>query len=137
MFCGMAILLAIYELRFSGWRRLLAIIVLIGSLWLIYENESKGSQVLMVVAVVFSGLTLLACRFLRTTPTFIFAGVVLIFSAWALVGSDPLKRIAFGVYGDGTDHGPHLHLGFHKLSDINEVMDGMGIDLLPRAELAA
>jgi O-antigen ligase len=102
MFCGMAIIISLYELAFPGWRRVFAVLMLIVEIWIFIETKSKGSLAFLGVAIAFAGLTLLICRATRTTPAFIFGMVLIGFSIWALVSVDPIKRIGFALYGDPT-----------------------------------
>ena len=48
---------------------------------------------------------LLADKFFRMTPAINFDLVLIGFSAWTMVARDPIKRIAFALYGDSTPTG--------------------------------
>jgi O-antigen ligase len=98
MLCGATIILSAHELLFRGWRRLLAIVVLCLTFWVIFESKSKGSLAFLLPAVSISALALMACKLFRTTPAIILA--VIWFASYFV--NDPMGRIAFRLYGDST-----------------------------------
>jgi exopolysaccharide production protein ExoQ len=136
MFCGTAIIISAHEILFRGWRRLMAVVVMCVTVWLIFESKSKGSLALLLVSLVLSGFILAVCKYLRTTPPFILAAAVLVFFGLSLAlggsslfFSDPVGSISYHLYGDYTVTGrsyiwdfinlqisrkPWLGWGFHS-----------------------
>lgn len=103
MFCGAAMILAFHELLFRGWRRWLAVLSICLTLWVIFASQSKSALAFLLAAPFFSAVALILCKFLRLSPAFIVAGVVVGFvildhTFW----SDPVGRIAWHLYRDTT-----------------------------------
>lgn len=102
MLCGAAIILAAHELFFSGWRRWLAAISIFLTFWVIFESQSKGSLALLGVATSLAVFILVASKLFRTSPAFVVGGMVLGFEVLSRFWSDPIRRIAWILYGDPT-----------------------------------
>lgn len=102
MFCGAALILAAHELLLPGWRRWLAVVSLSLAIWVIIASQSKSALAFPFVAGAFGLFACIVCRWLKTTPAYIVAAVVVGFEALSRVWSDPIGRIAFLLYGDPT-----------------------------------
>ena len=109
MFCGAIIIISAHELLFNGWRRLLAIVVICVAVWLILESKSKAALALLLLALVFSGFVLAACKYFRTTPAFVLGFIVLVLSGLSLAFgkfsatlNDPIGSLSYHLYGDYT-----------------------------------
>jgi O-antigen ligase len=102
MLCGAALILAAHELLFRGWRRWLAAVSICLTFWVIFESQSKGSLALLLVALLFSVILLVAGKLFKISPAFIVGGSVLALDILSRVWSDPMGRIAWYLYGDPT-----------------------------------
>jgi len=102
LLAGCAIILALHELLSRGWRRWLGAISLCLTFWVIFESQSKGSLALLLVALVFSVLMLMAGRIFRISPAFVVGGFVVGIEILSRFWSDPMGRIAWHLYGDPT-----------------------------------
>jgi O-antigen ligase len=102
MLCGATLILSTHELFYRGWRRWLAAASICLTIWVIIESQSKGSLAFLLVAATFALGTLVACKLLRTSPAFVVGGCVVGFEALSYVWSDPIRRIAWIIYGDPT-----------------------------------
>jgi exopolysaccharide production protein ExoQ len=99
MFCGTVIIISAHEILFHGWRRLMAVVVICVSVWLILESKSKGSLAFCLFSLFFSGLVLAVCKYFRTTPPFVLAAAAVLSS---LAVSNPIESISYHLYGDFT-----------------------------------
>jgi len=114
-----------HELLHRGWRRLVAVIAIGLGFWIVFESQSKSALALSLVAIACSGLILLLCRKTRLTPAYLVAAVVVA----SMFVSNPIERIAYRLYGDGTltgrtpiwgfieyqiSHKPWFGWGFHS-----------------------
>jgi exopolysaccharide production protein ExoQ len=102
MLCGAAIILAAHELFFRGWRRWLAAPSIFLTFWVIFESQSKASLALLVAATSLAVFILVASKLFRTSPAFVVGGMVLGFEVLSRFWSDPIRRIAWILYGDPT-----------------------------------
>jgi exopolysaccharide production protein ExoQ len=123
--CGVAIVLSSHELLHGGWRRLVGLIAMGLGFWLVFESNSKSALALALVSMAGSGLILLICTKTRLTPAYIVAAVVVA----SMFVSNPIERIGYRLYGDGTltgrtliwdftnyqiSHKPWFGWGFHS-----------------------
>lgn len=100
---SVAILLSFYEMLRPGWRRYLSILVAIGSIFLVFASESKGSLVFMLVSPVIAGIALFISGKLRISAFLVLLAIPLIYFAASMVASSNLTgRISYMLYGDST-----------------------------------
>ncbi|RUP10152.1 O-antigen ligase family protein [Hyphomicrobium sp.] len=98
-----AILLSFYEVLFSGWRRYLAILIAIASVFLVFASESKGSLVFMLVAPCIAGVAILISGKLRVSALLVLLAIPATYIAASMVSSTNLvNRISYMIYGDST-----------------------------------
>ena len=89
---AVAIIVSAHELLFgTWWRRVIAAVTCSLAIWLIMESQSKSALVFAFVSLLFSLLILLGCKWLRATPAYIVAGLVI---ASSFV-NNPMERIAY------------------------------------------
>lgn len=102
MLCGSAIVLAAHELFQRGWRQWLAAISICLTFWVIFESQSKGSLAILFAASTLAVAILICCKLFRTTPAFVVGGLVVGFEILSRFWTDPVRRIAWILYGDPT-----------------------------------
>jgi exopolysaccharide production protein ExoQ len=102
MIASVAVILALHELIFRGWRRIIAVFVICAAIFLLLESRSKGSYGLLFLAIGLSALTLILGNFLRVSPAIVVGSVALALAIYTRYGGDPLGRIAYELYGDPT-----------------------------------
>ncbi|PWT80159.1 MAG: hypothetical protein C5B58_12190 [Acidobacteria bacterium] len=98
LLAAVGIILSTHELLHRGWRRLVALIVIGLGFWLVLESESKSALALALVSIPFAALILLLCKKTRLTPAYV-VGAVMVASMFV---SNPIERIGYRLYGDGT-----------------------------------
>lgn len=99
LLCAVGILLSCHELLHRGWRRLLAMVMLLVGFWLIVESQSKSALALAIIAIVLSWLIVIACRMSRFLSPAIIVGAIVLASVFV---SNPIERIGYRLYGDAT-----------------------------------
>src|SRR5262249_49352513 len=97
-FAAISIILASYELVHRGWRRLVALFAICIAIWLLLASQSKAALALTLIALAGSWLMLLICKRTRLTPALIVGAVVLASMFW----SNPIEKLGYRLYGDGT-----------------------------------
>jgi exopolysaccharide production protein ExoQ len=102
LLAGIAIILAVHELLFGGWRRWLGALSMALTFWVIVESQSKGSLALLFVALAFSVVLMIAGRQFRISPAFVVGGFVIGSEILSRFWTDPMGRIAWYLYGDST-----------------------------------
>jgi O-antigen ligase len=98
LLAAVGIILSSHELLHRGWRRVVALIAIGLAFWLVFESQSKSALALALVAIPCSGLILLLCKKTRLTPAYVVAAVVVA----SMFVSNPIERIGYRLYGDGT-----------------------------------
>lgn len=100
---SIAIILSFYELLFSGRRRIIAILVILASVWVIFASESKGSLAFTLVAPSLAGLTLIISTRLRIPVLAVLAAIPVSYAVVSMVASSNLTgRISYMFYGDSS-----------------------------------
>jgi exopolysaccharide production protein ExoQ len=128
--CGAAALLfSVYALRFRGWDRVLAPIVMAVSLWLIVVSHSKGSLALLLISPLLAVIVLGIRRATKTPLIAVCAACLAGYFFATLMISDLTGKISYSLYGDPTFTGrtfiwqfaewqmtrsPWLGWGFHS-----------------------
>jgi len=98
LLAAVGIIVSSHELLHRGWRRLVALIAIGLAFWLLVESESKSAFALALLALMCSGPILLICKKTRLTPAFIVGAIVIA----SMFVSNPIQRIGYRLYGDGT-----------------------------------
>jgi len=101
---SIAFLMSLYELLFPGRRRYLAILVILGSIWLIFASKSKGSLAFALVAPVLAALTIAISRKLRMQGTIVLvlAVIPLSYVVASMITNDLIGKISYRLYGDSS-----------------------------------
>lgn len=123
---AVAIIVSAHELLFGTWgRRVIGVVTFSLAMWLVIESQSKSALVFAFASLAFSLLILLGCKWLRASPAYIVAGLVIA----ASFVNNPMERIAWYLYGDPTltgrtgiwnfieyqiSHRPWFGWGFHS-----------------------
>jgi exopolysaccharide production protein ExoQ len=128
--CGAAaLLLSLYALRFRGWDRAIAPVVMGISLWLIVVSNSKGALALLLVSPVLAAIVLGISRATKAPLIAACAACLACYFIATLMISDLAGKISYALYGDPTFTGrtfiwqfaewqmtrsPWLGWGFHS-----------------------
>jgi len=100
---SVAILLSSYLLLSQGWRRYLAIIVILASVWVVVVSGSKGSLAFALAAPCLAALTLLISSKLRVPMVAVLAAIPAFYVvASKFYSNDLTGRISYMLYGDST-----------------------------------
>ena len=125
LLAAIGIILSSYEVLQRGWRRFVALVVIVLAFWLVFESESKSALAFALVALVASWLMLMVCKRTRLTPAFFVAAVVVL----SMFKSYPIERLGYRLYNDATltgrtaiwafidyqiTHKPWFGWGFHS-----------------------
>jgi O-antigen ligase len=120
--CAIGIILSSHELLHRGWRRLVGLIAIGLAFWLVFESNSKSALALALIVMPCSALILLLCKKTRLTPAFVIAAVVVA----SMFVSNPIERIGYRLYGDGTLTGRTLIWDFTNYQISQKVWFGWG-----------
>ena len=99
---SVAILISLYELRSSGWRRLCALALISVSIWVVFMSNSKGSLAFAILAPVLAAPMLVASNRLRVPVNAIVAIIVGLYFLASSVSSNLVGNIAYDFYGDSS-----------------------------------
>jgi exopolysaccharide production protein ExoQ len=129
IFCSIAILLALHEFFFRGWRRILAVLVAGGAIWLLLESRSKGAFAFLFLSIGLAGFVAVLSRLRRLTPAIIVGATAFTLAIYERLGGNVVSRLGYEFYGDPTLTGrtyiwnyidwhiaqrPWLGFGFHS-----------------------
>ena len=98
LLAAIGIILASYEVLQRGWRRLVALVMIILAFWLVFESASKSALAFALVALVASWFILMVCKRTRLTPAFFIAAVVVV----SMFKAYPIERLGYRMYNDAT-----------------------------------
>jgi O-antigen ligase len=101
-FSTLAFLLALYELRFSGSRRAVAVVVIFLALSLLFLSNSKTALGLAIIIPLASVLTLSVTKVSRLSPAIILVSLLLCFMVLSKVTGINTSRLSYIIYGDPT-----------------------------------
>lgn len=97
-----AILLSLYEMRYPGIRRTLAIIIIVIAIFLVFASDSKTALGLATLTPVLAGATLIVARRMRLSPAIILLSIPLTYAALSSVSNFSVYRLSYMLYGDST-----------------------------------
>jgi exopolysaccharide production protein ExoQ len=95
---AVGIILSCHEILHRGWRRVGGLITMGLGFWLVFESQSKSALALALIAITISGLIMLVPKKLRLSPAYVVAAVVVA----SMFMVNPIERIGYRLYGDGT-----------------------------------
>lgn len=97
-----ALLLSLHELVYSGWRRMLGVIVIGIAIYLVILSDSNGSLSLALVAPVLAGITLLVGKKTRASVAVVLLPIPLLYAGLDSVVGNLVNRISWYLYGNFT-----------------------------------
>jgi O-antigen ligase len=99
---AIAFLLSLYEMLYPGWRRAFSMIVAGTAIYLMVVSHSKGSLGLSILAPFLAGLTLLAAKKMRISPTAVLLSIPVCYFVLARMVGNLINRISWYLYGNYT-----------------------------------
>ena len=101
--CGaIAFLLALHEMLYSGWRRVLSIVVMAVAIWLMLVSKSKGALGLALVAPLLAGVTLMIGRGMRISPAIVLSPIPICYAIVSGIAGNLVNRLSWYLYGNYT-----------------------------------
>lgn len=108
---SIAIMMAVCELLL-GRRRILSLIVIPISIWLLIESKSKGSFAITILAVAMSSSAILIHQHVKKSLALIISVVPLAYFVWSLLTQNLINKLSYFVYGNPTLTGRTLIWNF-------------------------
>ena len=99
---SIAFLLALHEAYHSGPRRVLGILVLIVSAFLLFVSKSKTSTGLAFLSPIFAALLVLIGRRTRISPAIVLSPVLLLYLVLSNLPGNFFNRLSYMLYGNYT-----------------------------------
>jgi exopolysaccharide production protein ExoQ len=97
-----ALLLSLHEMLYPGLRRALGIIVMAIAIFLVIVADSKTALGLAIVTPFLAGLTLIAAKKMRLSPSIILLSIPLCYAVLSSVSNFNVNRLSYILYGDST-----------------------------------
>jgi O-antigen ligase len=123
---GVAILLSLHELFYSGLRRIVGMATLTISIVLMFYSNSKTSLGLALIAPFAAILMLMAWRAKRISPAVTFLSAVLGYMLFAKLTGFSMNRLAYMLYGDSTFTGRQVIWDYVALEIAHKPVFGWG-----------
>jgi exopolysaccharide production protein ExoQ len=101
-FAAFAFLFSLYEILRPGWRRVLGLIIVIISVYLILVSESKGSLGCSILAVLLATLALWIGKKMRVSPAMVLLALPISYAVLDLMVGNLINRISWYVYHNYT-----------------------------------
>jgi len=95
-------LLSFHEMLYPGWRRVLAIIVVVIAIFLLFLSDCKTALGLAFISPFLAGLTLIARKITRMSPVIILLSIPFCYVLLSSVSNFNINRISYMLYGDST-----------------------------------
>jgi O-antigen ligase len=100
---AVAFLLSLHEMLYRGWRRVLSIVVIVVTIWLVIVSKSKGSLGLAILAPCLAGLTLFIGKKIRISPAIVLLLPLIFYAVLSQInGNSLINRISWHLYGNYT-----------------------------------
>ncbi|GLH79959.1 hypothetical protein SSBR45G_48680 [Bradyrhizobium sp. SSBR45G] len=125
-FAATALLLALHELRYPGYRRASGLVVALAAVTLIFISSSKTALGLALVAPALALLVLLVARTFRLAPVLILTTMVLGYIVLSELAGFGTNRIAYLLTGDSSFTGRTTIWAFSKLEIAQRPLLGWG-----------
>jgi O-antigen ligase len=97
---AIAFLLSLHEMRYPGFRRTLAIIVVVIATWLMFVSKSKGSLGMAIIAPLLAQLTLVAGKKMRISPAIVLLPIPVFYFILSRIVGNIIYRISWYIYGN-------------------------------------
>ena len=101
-FSAIPFLLALHEMLYPGWRRVLGIVVAGVAVWLLFWANSKTAFGLALFVPALAALTLFVRKISRLSPAIILLSIPLCFVLLSTVSHFGIERISYMLYGDSS-----------------------------------
>jgi len=101
-FSAIPLLLALHEMLYPGWRRVLGIVVAGVAVWLLFWANSKTAFGLALFVPALAALTLFVRKISRLSPAIILLSIPLCFMLLSTVSHFGIERISYMLYGDSS-----------------------------------
>jgi len=99
---AVSFLLALHEMRHSGLRRILGIIITAVAIILVVLSDSKTAFGLAFICPFLAGATLMIRRITRLSPALILGSIPLCYIILTHVSHFSMERLSYMLYGDST-----------------------------------
>ncbi len=97
---SIAIIMAVCELFLAGRRRILSVIVIMISTWLLFASKSKGSLAITISAISLASIALLIHRLARMSLALILSVVPLTYFMLSLVINNLVNKLSYFFYNN-------------------------------------
>jgi O-antigen ligase len=114
-FSALVLLLSIHEMRYSGLRRVLGLIVAVIAAVLLFFANSKTALGLALLVPVLAGLTLTTGKIMRISPAIVLTSIVFCYIILSSVSGLNMYRLSYILYGDSTFTGRAIIWEFAKI----------------------
>jgi O-antigen ligase len=101
-FAAAALLLALYEMSYPGFRRALGIIAAVTATSLLFLCNSKTAFGLAFLAPLLAGLTLMIANKMRISPAIVLLSIPLCYTVLTIISGFNASRLSYMLYGDPT-----------------------------------
>jgi exopolysaccharide production protein ExoQ len=101
-FAAFAFLLSFYEMFHHGWRRVLGLIIVVTSIYLIYVSESKGSLACAVLAAIVATLVVFVGKKTRFSFARVLLPLPICYYVLSQIAGNLINRISWYIYGNYT-----------------------------------
>jgi exopolysaccharide production protein ExoQ len=101
-FSAVALLLALYETRQSGLRRVFGIIIMVVATLLLLWSNSKTALGLAFAVPCLARLTLMTARSMRISPAILLLSIPVGYAVLSSVSGFNMNRVSYLLYGDST-----------------------------------
>ncbi len=105
---AVAMLLALHETLYPGWRRIFGVIIIGLSIYLIFQSDSKGSLGIALLAPLLAGFTSLIRKKMRVSPAIVLLSLAAFYFGLSSLVGDLINRISWNMYGNYTLSGRTL-----------------------------
>jgi len=107
-FAAVAFLLSVHEVLYSGFRRVLGIVLVVIAVVLLVFANSKTALALAFLVPCLAGLTLIISRLTRVSPAILLLCIPLGYFVLSTISGLSMNRISYMIYGDSTFTGRTL-----------------------------
>jgi exopolysaccharide production protein ExoQ len=101
-FAGMALLLALHETRYSGFRRVFGVIIAVIATSLLLWSNSKTAFGLALICPLLAGVVLILRKITRISPAIILLSIPLCYFVVSTVTGFDMSHVSYMLYGDPT-----------------------------------
>ena len=101
-FAAFAFLLSLYEISHRGWRRMMGLIIIVTSIYLVFVSQSKGSLGCAILAAILAILVLFVGKKMRVSPPIVLLPLLICYAVLSKVLGNLINRISWYMYGNYT-----------------------------------